>query len=88
VVLMHACCHNPPGVALTPDQWRALVPVFRERQLLPFLDLAYQGYGDGIEEDAFAVRLLADEGVSFLIANSFSKSMSLYGERCGALSVV
>lgn len=88
VVLMHACCHNPTGVDLTPDQWRALVPVFRERQLLPFLDLAYQGYGDGIEEDAFAVRLLADEGVSFLIANSFSKSMSLYGERCGALSVV
>ncbi|MFX8164786.1 aminotransferase class I/II-fold pyridoxal phosphate-dependent enzyme, partial [Acinetobacter baumannii] len=59
VVLMHACCHNPTGVDLTPDQWRALVPVFRERQLLPFLDLAYQGYGDGIEEDAFAVRLLA-----------------------------
>lgn len=88
VVLMHACCHNPTGVDLTADQWRALVPVIRERQLLPFLDLAYQGYGDGIEEDAFAVRLLADEGLSFLIANSFSKSMSLYGERCGALSVV
>lgn len=88
VVLMHACCHNPTGVDLTPDQWRALVPVFRERQLLPFLDLAYQGYGDGIEEDAFAPRLLADAGLAFLIANSFSKSMSLYGERCGALSVV
>jgi aromatic-amino-acid transaminase len=88
VVLMHACCHNPTGVDLTQDQWRALVPVFRERQLLPFLDLAYQGYGDGIDEDAFAPRLLADEGVSFLIANSFSKSMSLYGERCGGLSVV
>ena len=88
VVLMHACCHNPTGVDLTPDQWRALVPVIRERELLPFLDLAYQGYGDGIEEDAFAPRLLADEGLAFLIANSFSKSMSLYGERCGALSVV
>ncbi len=88
IVLMHACCHNPTGVDLTPDQWRALVPVIRERQLLPFLDLAYQGYGDGIEEDAFAPRLLADEGLPFLIANSFSKSMSLYGERCGALSVV
>jgi aromatic-amino-acid transaminase len=88
VVLMHACCHNPTGVDLTQDQWRALVPVIRERQLLPFLDLAYQGYGDGIEEDAFAPRLLADEGLSFLIANSFSKSMSLYGERCGALSIV
>ncbi|MDR7270193.1 aromatic-amino-acid transaminase [Pelomonas saccharophila] len=88
VVLMHACCHNPTGVDLTQDQWRALVPVIRERQLLPFLDLAYQGYGDGIEEDAFAPRLLADEGLSFLIANSFSKSMSLYGERCGGLSIV
>ncbi|MDR7335431.1 amino acid aminotransferase [Roseateles asaccharophilus] len=88
IVLMHACCHNPTGVDLTPDQWRALVPVMRERELLPFLDLAYQGYGDGIAEDAFAVRLLADEGISFLVANSFSKSMSLYGERCGALSVV
>ena len=88
VVVLHACCHNPTGVDLTQDQWRALVPVIRERQLLPFLDLAYQGYGDGIEEDAFAPRLLADAGLSFLIANSFSKSMSLYGERCGALSVV
>jgi len=88
VVLMHACCHNPTGVDLSQDQWRALVPVIRERQLLPFLALAYQGYGDGIEEDAFAPRLLADEGLSFLIANSFSKSMSLYGERCGGLSVV
>ena len=88
IVLMHACCHNPTGVDLTAEQWRALVPVIRERELLPFLDLAYQGYGDGIDEDAFAPRLLADEGLSFLIANSFSKSMSLYGERCGALSVV
>ncbi len=88
VVLMHACCHNPTGVDLTQDQWRALVPVIRERELLPFLDLAYQGYGDGIEADAFAPRLLADEGLPFLIANSFSKSMSLYGERCGGLSVV
>ena len=88
VVVMHACCHNPTGVDLTQAQWRALVPVIRERGLLPFLDLAYQGYGDGIEEDAFAPRLLADEGLAFLIANSFSKSMSLYGERCGGLSVV
>ncbi|WP_457425990.1 amino acid aminotransferase [Roseateles sp. P5_E7] len=88
IVVLHACCHNPTGVDLTQDQWRALVPVLRERELLPFLDLAYQGYGDGIEEDAFAPRLLADEGLSFLIANSFSKSMSLYGERGGALSIV
>jgi aromatic-amino-acid transaminase len=88
VVLMHACCHNPTGVDLTPAQWQALVPILRERELLPFLDLAYQGYGDGIDEDAFAIRCLADAKIPFFIANSFSKSMSLYGERAGALSVV
>ena len=88
LVLLHACCHNPTGVDLTRAQWQMLVPVLRERELLAYLDLAYQGYGDGIEEDAFAVRLLAAEGLSFFIANSFSKSMSVYGERAGALSVV
>ena len=88
VVLLHACCHNPTGVDLTRAQWQALIPVLQERQLLPYLDLAYQGYGDGIEEDALAVRLLADSGLTFFIANSFSKSMSLYGERAGALSLV
>ncbi|RVU49608.1 amino acid aminotransferase [Rubrivivax rivuli] len=88
LVLLHACCHNPTGVDLTPAQWQALVPVLRERELIAYLDLAYQGYGDGIEEDAYAVRLLASEGLSFFVANSFSKSMSVYGERAGALSVV
>ncbi len=88
VVLLHACCHNPTGVDLSAAQWAALVPVLRERELLPYLDLAYQGYGDGIEQDAMAVRLLASSGLSFFVANSFSKSMSLYGERAGALSVV
>ncbi len=88
VVLLHACCHNPTGVDLSPTQWAALIPVLRERELLPFLDLAYQGYGDGIEEDAFAIRALAAAGLSFFVANSFSKSMSVYGERAGALSVV
>ncbi len=88
VVLLHACCHNPTGVDLSRAQWQQLVPVLRERELLAFLDLAYQGYGEGIEEDSYALRLLADEGLSFFVANSFSKSMSLYGERCGALSVV
>jgi aromatic-amino-acid transaminase len=87
-VLLHACCHNPTGVDLTRAQWDALVPVLKERELLPFLDLAYQGYGDGIQEDAYAIRCLADAGVPFFVANSFSKSMSLYGERAGALSVV
>ncbi len=88
VVLLHACCHNPTGVDLSRDQWQGLIPVLRQRELLPYLDLAYQGYGDGIAEDAFAVRALASEGLTFFIANSFSKSMSVYGERAGALSVV
>jgi len=88
IVLLHACCHNPTGVDLTHAQWDELIPVLRERELIPYLDLAYQGFGDGIEADAHAVRALASAGVSFFIANSFSKSMSVYGERCGALSVV
>jgi aromatic-amino-acid transaminase len=88
VVLLHACCHNPTGVDLSRAQWEALLPLLRERELLPYLDLAYQGYGDGIDEDAFAVRLLASAGLTFFVTNSFSKSMSVYGERAGALSVV
>jgi aromatic-amino-acid transaminase len=88
IVLLHACCHNPTGVDLTRAQWEALIPLLRERALVPYLDLAYQGYGDGIDEDAFAVRALASAGLSFFVANSFSKSMSVYGERAGALSVV
>jgi aromatic-amino-acid transaminase len=88
IVLLHACCHNPTGVDLTRAQWEQLIPVLRDGQLIPYLDLAYQGFGDGIEQDAYAARALASAGVSFFIANSFSKSMSVYGERCGALSVV
>ena len=88
IVLLHACCHNPTGVDLSRSQWDMLIPLLRERELLPYLDLAYQGFGDGIDEDAYAVRALADAGVTFFVANSFSKSMSVYGERCGALSVV
>ena len=88
IVLLHACCHNPTGVDLTTAQWDALIPVLRERELLPYLDLAYQGFGDGIAEDAYAVRAMADAGITYFIANSFSKSMSVYGERCGALSAV
>lgn len=88
LVILHACCHNPTGVDLTKAQWQQLLPVLKERELIPFLDLAYQGYGDSITEDAFAVRLFADSGLSFFVANSFSKNMGLYGERCGALSVI
>jgi aromatic-amino-acid transaminase len=88
IVLLHACCHNPTGVDLTRAQWDELIPLLKQRQLIAYLDLAYQGFGDGIEEDAYAVRALAAAGLSFFVANSFSKSMSVYGERCGALSVV
>ena len=88
IVLLHACCHNPTGVDLSAAQWAELIPVIQARRLIPYLDIAYQGFGDGIDEDAFAVRALTDAGVSFFCASSFSKSFSLYGERCGALSVV
>jgi aromatic-amino-acid transaminase len=88
IVLLHACCHNPTGVDLTAAQWQELIPVIQQRKLLPYVDIAYQGFGDGITEDAFAIRALADAGVSFFCASSFSKSFSLYGERCGGLSVV
>ncbi len=88
VVLLHACCHNPTGVDLTPTQWDTLIPLLKQRELLPFLDIAYQGYGEGLEQDAFAIRAMADAGLCFFVANSFSKNMSLYGERCGGLSVV
>ena len=88
VVLLHACCHNPTGVDLTAAQWDALIPLLKECGLIAFLDLAYQGFGDSVAEDAYAVRALARAGLCFFVANSFSKSLSVYGERCGALSVV
>jgi aromatic-amino-acid transaminase len=88
IVLLHTCCHNPTGVDLTRAQWDTLIPLLQRQRVLPYLDLAYQGYGEGIAEDAYAVRALADTGMAFFVANSFSKSMSVYGERCGALSVV
>jgi aromatic-amino-acid transaminase len=88
IVLLHACCHNPTGVDLSPAQWAELIPVIQARKLIPYVDIAYQGFGDGIQQDAFAVRALADAGVTFFCASSFSKSFSLYGERCGGLSVV
>ena len=88
LVLLHACCHNPTGVDLTRQQWMELVPVLQQRGLIPFLDLAYQGFGDGIADDAFALRLLASSGMTFFVSTSFSKSMSLYGERAGGLSLV
>ena len=89
VVLLHACCHNPTGVDLDAAQWAQLVELLRERKLLPFVDMAYQGFDRGTEQDATAVRVLADSGIeAFVVANSYSKSFSLYGERVGALSMV
>ncbi len=88
IVLMHACCHNPTGVDLTAAQWAELIPIIQARGLIPYLDIAYQGFGDGIVEDTFALLALTAAGISFFCASSFSKSFSLYGERCGALSVV
>jgi aromatic-amino-acid transaminase len=88
IVVLHACCHNPTGVDLSMDDWQAILDIVREREHVPFLDIAYQGFGDGIEEDAAAVRLFAKSGLTFFVASSFSKSFSLYGERVGALSIV
>lgn len=88
VVVLHACCHNPTGADLTDDQWSQVIEVVTSRGLIPFLDMAYQGFGGTIEEDGKVVRRFADAGGSVFISNSFSKSFSLYGERVGALSIV
>lgn len=89
VVLLHACCHNPTGADLSKEQWKQVAGLLKERKLFPFVDIAYQGFDKGIEADAYAVRLLAAEGIdSYVVASSYSKSFSLYGERVGALSVV
>ena len=88
VVLLHACCHNPTGADLTPENWTQLAGIIQDRQLVPFLDMAYAGFADGLEADSAPARLLAGCGVPLFVATSFSKSFALYGERVGALSVV
>ncbi len=88
IVVLHACCHNPTGADLTPDEWADLASLMEERSLIPFLDIAYQGFGDGLDADAAPVRLFAASGQEFFVASSFSKSFSLYGERVGALTIV
>ena len=88
IVVLHACCHNPTGIDLSLEQWAQVIEVCHERTLIPFLDMAYQGFASDISTDAQAVRLFAQSGLSFLVSNSFSKSFSLYGERIGALSIV
>jgi aromatic-amino-acid transaminase len=88
VVVLHACCHNPTGVDLSAERWDQVIKACVDGKLVPFLDIAYQGFGDGIEADAAVVRQFATSGIDFLVSSSFSKSFSLYGERVGALSVV
>jgi aromatic-amino-acid transaminase len=88
VVVLHACCHNPTGADLSEAQWKEVVAACQARGLVPFLDMAYQGFADGIEPDAVAVRLFSASGLAFFVSSSFSKSFSLYGERVGALSIV
>ncbi len=88
IVVLHACCHNPTGADLTDDQWAEVIDIVRDRGLIPFLDLAYQGFAEGLDADARPVRRFADSGMPVFVSNSFSKSFSLYGERVGALSVV
>jgi len=86
IVLLHACCHNPTGADLSRAQWLQLAELVRDRGLIPFFDFAYQGFAEGVEEDAYAIRLMAEMDIAFVVANSFSKNFALYGERCGALS--
>ncbi len=88
VVVLHACCHNPTGADLDAAQWGEVVAICKAGGLVPFLDMAYQGFADGIEADAVAVRAFAASGQQFFISSSFSKSFSLYGERVGALTIV
>lgn len=88
IVLLHPCCHNPTGADLTPAQWDLLRDIFCQRELIAFFDLAYQGFADGMQEDAYAIRAFADAGLPLLVSNSFSKIFSLYGERVGGLSVL
>jgi len=88
IVLLHACCHNPTGADLSDAQWTEVIQVITQRGLIPFLDMAYQGFGDGIESDGKVVRRFTEAGGPLFVSNSFSKSFSLYGERVGALSIV
>jgi aromatic-amino-acid transaminase len=88
IVVLHACCHNPTGVDLAPAQWEKVIATIKQHGLVPFVDMAYQGFGFGIAEDGAVVRQFLAAGLDFFVSTSFSKSFSLYGERVGALSVV
>ncbi len=88
IVLLHPCCHNPTGADLNPAQWDQVIEVLKAGNLIPFLDIAYQGFGDGMEQDAYAIRAMDQAGLNFIVSNSFSKIFSLYGERVGGLTFV
>src|SRR5690606_35460448 len=88
VVLLHPCCHNPTGMDLTREQWNTALTVIKERELIPFMDIAYQGFGKDMDSDAYAIRKAVEMGLPVFVSNSFSKNLSLYGERVGGLSVV
>jgi len=88
IVLLHACCHNPTGYDISADQWDQVIAALRQRSLTPFLDMAYQGFGQGIAEDGAVIQKFVAAGLEFFVSTSFSKSFSLYGERVGALSVL
>ncbi len=88
IIVLHACCHNPTGADLSEAQWREIIEVIQARGLVPFIDMAYQGFADGIAEDALALNLFVASGLQFFVSTSYSKSFSLYGERVGALSVI
>ena len=88
VILLHACCHNPTGADLTREQWAQVIDALEAGGLIPFVDMAYQGFADGIEDDAWPVREIARRGLPLLCANSFSKTFGLYGERVGGLTII
>ena len=88
IVLLHPCCHNPTGADLNPAQWDQVIEVLKAGNLIPFLDIAYQGFGDGMHQDAYAIRAMDQAGLNFIVSNSFSKIFSLYGERVGGLTFV
>jgi len=88
IIVLHACCHNPTGADISTAQWKEVVDIIRTRNLVAFIDMAYQGFADGIKQDAVALDLFAASGLQFFVSSSFSKSFSLYGERVGALTMV
>jgi len=88
IVLLHGCCHNPSGLDPSADEWHLLAQAFEGKKLLPFFDLAYQGFGVGLEEDAYGVRAFSDKGLDMMVAGSFSKNFGLYRERVGYLTVI